>query len=69
MALDEPTNLDYTYRIKNFLFVVDKKLMSHLNEVEIDFVKYGFTVKSKNFAESTDCGGRSCKSQEEKCSS
>jgi hypothetical protein len=62
LALDEPKNCDDVYPISGFEFTIEKDLTQQIGNVQIDFLSYGFVIKSEHALPESgkDCGSCSC---------
>jgi iron-sulfur cluster assembly protein len=64
LVLDEPNDLDQTYAVDGFSFIVNKNLLKQVEPVNIDFTGYGFQISSslKQKGGCSSCGstGNTC---------
>ena len=62
LALDELKTTDITQKVNEFDFVVDKELFDLTGNLTLDFVTYGFNIKSEHelAGAKKDCGSCSC---------
>jgi iron-sulfur cluster assembly protein len=64
LVLDEPNDLDQTYAVDGFTFIVNKNLLKQVEPVNIDFTGYGFQIssslKQKDGCSSCGSSGNTC---------
>jgi hypothetical protein len=64
LVLDEPNDLDQTFAVNGFTFIVNKNLLTDVQPVKIDFLGYGFQISSslKQKGGCSSCGtaGNTC---------
>ena len=62
MALDEPNDMDETYDIDGFKYLVNKDLLEKAKPIKVDFMGMGFKIDCEiDFGSScTSCGTGSC---------
>jgi iron-sulfur cluster assembly protein len=64
LVLDEPNDLDKSFAVNGFTFIVNKNLLKEIEPVNIDFKGYGFQISSslKQKGGCSSCGtaGNTC---------